>query len=84
VSVLTQCSACGCWIGDMARHQAVCSGELPRRDDRLAPLDPYVAPWPIRSTHHHVLHSARPINQKERKMKTETKRADKLLPGDSA
>lgn len=62
MSVLTQCSACGRWIGDMARHQAVCSDELPRRDDRLAPLDPYVAPRPIRDAHHHVLQSTRPIS----------------------
>lgn len=62
MSVLTQCSACGRWIGDMARHQAVCSDELPCRDDRLAPLDPYVVPQPIRVAHHHVLQSGRPIN----------------------
>lgn len=56
MTVLTQCSRCGCWIGDMARHQAVCSDELPRRVDRLAPLDPYVASPLMRRTHHNVLH----------------------------
>lgn len=55
MSVLTQCSACGRWIGDMARHQAVCSDELPCRDHRLAPLDPYVAPDLIRTAHQDVL-----------------------------
>lgn len=41
MTTLTQCSSCGRWIADMARHQPFCTEDRPRPVEQLAPIDPF-------------------------------------------